>query len=103
VQLPFGYATKYTNSPPTTGAALVGWVVAAYFPAAGEWFDGLVVCQLPTRGSRWYPVFHETEDFHEAWEFPLIPRCTFGLRRQGITRSECSPPCSHQCSEYGSQ
>ena len=90
MKLSFGYATKYTNSPPTTGAALVGWVVAAYLPHVGEWFDGLVVCQLPTRGSRWYSVFHETEDFHEAWEFP-DPEMYFRIERAGNHKKRVQP------------
>ena len=69
-ELPYGYKTKYVNTPPAVGARLVGWVVVAYFPAADQWFDGVVVCQLPSIGSKWYSVFHETENFYEEWELP---------------------------------
>jgi len=88
-ELPYGYKSKYTNSPPKSGAELVGWVVVAYFPSEGEWHDGVVVSQIPTRGRRWYSVFHESENFHEEWEFP-DPEIFFrlGTARGGSAKVE---------------
>ena len=80
--LPSGYASKYTNTPPASGKALEGWVVVAYFPLSKKWFDGVVVLHVPMRGPRWYAVFHEEEDFHELWEVP-DPEIFFRLERAG--------------------
>ena len=80
--LPSGYASKYTNTPPASGKALEGWVVVAYFPLSKKWFDGVVVLHVPMRGPHWYAVFHEEEDFHELWEVP-DPEIFFRLERAG--------------------
>ena len=79
--------------PPATGAELIGCLVVAFFPEAGEegeWHDGLVVFQLPAQGARWYSVFHESEDFHESWEFP-DPETYFGQERAGSHKRVVRP------------